>query len=92
MNAQSTLSEKAAALTSDDIRQQIETLRADLVKLAATVSDDLSGGIESAGRQIGQTGRDARASATTAVLDHPLAAVGIAAGLGLLLGVMARKG
>jgi len=81
-----------AALSPDDLSQQIEALRADLKKLAATVSDDVSDGIGKATDRIGQTGRDAKESATNAVLGHPLAAVGIAAGIGLLLGLIARKG
>lgn len=81
-----------AALSSDDLSQQIEALRVDLIKLATTISDNMSEGVEKAGRQIGQSGRDARATATNAVLDHPLAAVGIAASIGLLFGMLARKG
>ena len=81
-----------AALSPDDLSQQIEALRADLMKLAATVTDDVSEGIGKAGQQIGQAGRDARTTATNAVVGHPLTAVGIAAGLGLLLGMFARKG
>ncbi|KAA0920692.1 DUF883 family protein [Aquicoccus porphyridii] len=77
---------------TDDLSHQIETLRADVSKLMATVSDDVSDGIGEAGRQIGQTGRDARRTATNTVTEHPLAAVGIAAGIGLLLGLVARKG
>lgn len=76
----------------DDLSQQIEALRADLAKLVSTLSDDLSEGVGKAGRQIGQTGRDARTAATNTVLDHPLTAVGIAVGVGLLLGMIARKG
>lgn len=76
----------------EDTSQQIESLRADLVKLAAKVTDDVSDGIGKAGRQISQSGRNARATATTTVLEHPLAAIGIAAALGLLLGLVARKG
>lgn len=91
MNAASPLTTKVAPST-EDIVQQLEALRADLMKLASTVTDDVSEGIGKAGRQIGQTGRDARAAATTTVLDHPLAAVGIAAGLGLLIGLVARRG
>ena len=81
-----------AATAPDDLSHQIEALRADLAKLAATITDDMTGGIEKAGHQIGQTGRDARASATNKVLEHPLASVGIAAAVGLLLGMMMRKG
>lgn len=76
----------------EDISQQIEALRADVMRLAATVGDDLSAGIGKAGHQIGHTGRDARATAATAVTDHPLATIGFAAGLGLLLGLVVRKG
>lgn len=82
----------SAAPSSDDLSEQIEALRADLMKLAATVTDDVSAGFGNAGRQIGQTGRDAQTTATNAVLGHPLTAVGIAAGIGLLLGLVARKG
>ena len=89
----STASQAAKAAPSpEDISAQIETLRADIMKLAATVTGDVSDGIEKAGRQIGQTTRDARATATDAVLDHPLAAIGIAAGLGLLLSLVVRRG
>ncbi|RYH07245.1 YqjD family protein [Tropicimonas sp. IMCC6043] len=81
-----------AVLSPDEISQQIEVLRADLMKLAATVSDEVSEGIGQARHRIGQTGRDAQSSATNAVLGHPLSAVAIAAGIGLLLGLVARKG
>lgn len=85
-------SDTKSAPSPDDLSQQIEALRADLKKLAATVTDDVSEGIEKAGRHVSQTGRDAQAAATNAVINHPLTAVGIAAGIGLLLGMMARKG
>ncbi len=77
---------------SDDLGHQIEALRADVSKLMATVSGDVSEGLEQAGRQIGQTGRDARTAASNTVIEHPLAAVSIAVGVGLLLGLVARKG
>ena len=80
------------ALSTDDLGQQIEALRADLLKLAATITGDVSGGVGKASHQIAQSGRDAQATATHAVRGNPLAAVGIAAGLGLLLGLIARKG
>ena len=91
MNASSTQAAKGAP-TPEDIGRQIESLRSDLMKLAATVTGDVTEGFEKAGKQIGQTSRDARATATGAVLDHPLAAIGIAAGLGLLLGLVVRRG
>ena len=44
-------------------------------KLVSTLSDDLSDGVDKAGRRIGQTGREARDTATNAVHEHPLTAV-----------------
>jgi ElaB/YqjD/DUF883 family membrane-anchored ribosome-binding protein len=80
------------ALSSEDLSAQIDTLREDLMKVAATIRGDVSDGIETAGQQISRTGRDAQASVLHAVRANPLAAVGIAAGLGLLLGMMSRRG
>lgn len=80
-----------ATLSPDDLGHQIEVLRADLMKLAATLSGDVSDGIGQATHKVGQTGRDAQAAATNAVLGHPLTAVAVAAGVGLLLGLVARK-
>ncbi len=90
MNAPVSPATKAAS-SPDDLSQQIENLRADVMKLAETIKNDMSDEIENAGRQIGQTGRDARDTATNTVIAHPLTAVGIAAGVGLLLGMIARK-
>jgi ElaB/YqjD/DUF883 family membrane-anchored ribosome-binding protein len=81
-----------SAANHDDLSAQIESLRKDLTELASTVSDDVSDGIEEAGRQIGKTGRDATKRATRAVRDNPLAAVGIAAGFGLIVGLLLHKG
>lgn len=78
--------------THDDLSHQLEVLRADVAKLVSTLSDDVSEGMGKAGRQMRQTGQDARTTATTTVLDHPLTAVGIAVGVGILLGMIARKG
>lgn len=80
-----------AAISADELGQQIEALRADFMKLANTLSSDVSEGIERAGQKVGQTGRDARETATDAVLRHPLTAVGLAAVLGLLLGMILRR-
>ena len=91
MNANVTSTTKSAA-SPDDLSEQIDALRADLAKLAATIRDDISAGIGSAGREIGKTSRDAQATATNAVIGHPLTAIGIAVGVGLLLGLVARKG
>jgi ElaB/YqjD/DUF883 family membrane-anchored ribosome-binding protein len=78
--------------SSDDLIHQMEALRADMSKLMTTVSGDVTDGLDQAGRQISRASRDARAAATNSVMDHPLAAMGIAVGVGLLLGLVARKG
>jgi len=91
MNAVTT-KDRSDPLSDDDLNHQLHALRADVSKLMSTLSDDVSEGVGKAGRQIGQAGRDARTTATNVVLEHPLAAVGVAVGLGLLLGMIARKG
>ena len=42
-------------------------------------------------RQAAQSGREAKATVVDAVLANPLSAIGIAAGLGFLLGVFTRR-
>lgn len=79
------------ATSEPDIGQQIEVLRKDLAQLTAILSDDVTRGVENAGHSISQAGRTAQKNATNAVLDHPMTAIGIAAGIGLLLGLVARK-
>lgn len=91
MNAASTIANKAAQGT-EDMATQIEGLRADLSKLLAGLSSDVSDGVERAGRQVNKTGRAAHDTATIAVIENPLMAIGIAVGVGLLLGLIARKG
>lgn len=91
MNAPVAQASKTASLP-EDISKQIDALRADLMKFASTVTGDVSDGIGNAGRQLSKTGRDARATATNTVLEHPLASIGIAAGIGLLIGLIVRKG
>ena len=90
MTTLNTSAAKSAGV-SDDFAQQIATLRADVSKLMTTVSDDVADGLGQASHRIEKTGRQARATATDTVIDHPLAAVGIAVGVGLLLGLVARK-
>ena len=80
-----------SALSSDDLGEQIASLRADLSKLVDTLSDDVSKGVSRATHRIERSGHDARVTATNTVLDHPLAAVGVAVGIGLLLGMVARR-
>ena len=80
------------AASDTTIAEQLAVLRADLAQLSATVAGDVSDGVESASRKLGETGREAKAAATSAVIGHPLTAVALAAGVGLILGILARKG
>lgn len=91
MNVSSSVASKTAQST-EEVAQQIEGLRADLANLVASLSSDLSEGVGKAGRQLDRTGRAAHDSASSAVVENPLMAVGIAVGVGLLLGLIARKG
>jgi ElaB/YqjD/DUF883 family membrane-anchored ribosome-binding protein len=90
MNAPLSPTPKAMA-TPDDLGRQIKALRSDLMALAATITDGVSEGVGKAGQQIGRTGRHAGATATNAVVGHPLAAIGIVAGAVLLLGLLVWK-
>ncbi len=76
----------------DSLSEQIEALRADLARLTVPAKEGIVEGASSAGRKIEQSGRHARASVAKGVHEHPLAAVGIAAGLGFVLGMIVRRG
>jgi len=77
--------------TADDLRAQVATLRADIAKLSATAAEGVGDGIDSAGRRMARTGREAKASVVDAVAANPLIAVGLAAGVGYLLGMLMRR-
>lgn len=80
-----------AKAASDDLGQQIDALRADVTKLMSNASDDVAEGLDMAGHQISKTSRNARKLATNSVADHPMTAVGIAIGVGVLVGLVARR-
>ena len=77
--------------TTEDLRDQIATLRADLARLSSTASDKVQDGLDAAGRQAVETGREARRGVVDAVTANPLTAIGVAAGVGYLLGVLTRR-
>lgn len=86
-----TIAAGTSAPAPDDLSQQIEALRADLAKLATTLSDEMTEGLGNTGRRIGRAGRDAGDTAARTVIEHPMTAVGIAAVLGLLAGMFVRR-
>ncbi len=59
--------------------------------MVSSASDSLSDGLDDVGHRISRAGQRAKASASTAVLNHPLTAVGMAAGVGFVLGMIARR-
>ncbi|MDP2739828.1 MAG: DUF883 C-terminal domain-containing protein [Pseudorhodobacter sp.] len=75
----------------DDLREQIAILRADLARLTATAVDDVTETVGAARRKAVKSGYEAKDTVVDAVLANPLSAVGIAAGLGFLLGIFTRR-
>ncbi|EEW26673.1 DUF883 family protein [Rhodobacter ferrooxidans] len=76
---------------TDDLREQVAALRADLAKLTTTASEGVTEGVGAARKQVEKAGHDAKISVVDAVVANPLGAIGIAAGLGFLVGVMTRR-
>lgn len=86
----------------DAVVAQLAALREDLSKLAGAVSDaaghrgqalaaGVSDGMTRSVRHLGGRVRRGEARFEGAVATHPYVALGVAAGLGLLLGALARR-
>jgi ElaB/YqjD/DUF883 family membrane-anchored ribosome-binding protein len=72
---------------AEDLAKQIDAIRSDLQNLTSTVS-------RVAGKQINRAqdkAMETASEAEEAIRRNPLQAVAIAAGLGLLLGVLTRR-
>ena len=72
---------------AEDLAQQIDAIRGDLQNLTSTVS-------RIAGKQINRAqdkAMETASDAEDAIRRNPLQAVAIAAGLGLLLGILTRR-
>lgn len=77
--------------TTDELRDQIATLRADFAKFTENASDEVKDGMEAAGRKVARTTRETRDGVIEAVTANPLSAIGLAAGVGYLVGVLTRR-
>ncbi len=77
--------------TLEELMAQIEALRAEIASVASTAGDVVVDGVQAAGRKLVRTGRNTRASVVDAIAEHPLAAVGIAAGIGFVVGLLVRR-
>jgi len=84
-------STKQAPATVDELSKQLEALRTDFVRLSASARQSAADGLNAAGHQIARTSREAKTTVEDAVIDNPLAAIGIAAGIGYLLGMFTRR-
>ena len=81
---------------------QLAALRDEMSKLAGTVTEvadhrgqalaaDVSDGVSEAVHYLGRQARDGEARFEGAVATHPYLALGMAAGVGLLLGALTRR-
>jgi ElaB/YqjD/DUF883 family membrane-anchored ribosome-binding protein len=100
--AQETLTNRISTGEHDAIAAQIAALRSDFVKLAGSVqasatsngtafAKDVTEGLNEAAGYIGRKGHAADLRVETAVAANPYLALGLAAGIGLLVGAMTRR-
>jgi len=93
---------KTASNDYDAVLAQLEVLRGDIATLAGNVrtlantgghmmAEDMTYGMNEAVGYLGRKGRAADRRIEGAVADNPYVAIGLAAGMGVLLGAMARR-
>jgi len=86
----------------DGLMAQLQTLREDVTKLthsAASAAEgrgrrmasDISDGVSQAVHYVERKGAGAEAELEKSVATHPLMALGLAAGIGILIGAMTRR-
>lgn len=91
-----------AAADFEAVSDQLAALRADMSRLTETVSgiagkrgshmaSDIAEGFGEAKHYVERSGKSAEHQLGAAVADHPLLAIGLAAGAGLLIGAMSRR-
>jgi ElaB/YqjD/DUF883 family membrane-anchored ribosome-binding protein len=92
-----------ASTSFDALVAQMATLRDDMTRLTGSVSSlverrgrrmasDISDGVSEAVQYVERKGKGAEADLEKSVAMHPLMALGLAAGIGLLIGAMTRRG
>ena len=102
LNESKTAQGDSAANDFDEVSRQLSALREDVVNLAKSVSGiagrrgssmaaDIAEGFSEAEHYVGRKGRSAEAQLESSVVSHPLLAIGLAAGAGLLMGALARR-
>ena len=98
----SALKVPSASAEYDAVVAQLAALREDFTKLANSVSSaagrrtqtlarDVTDGMTDAAHYVGRKGHDAEARLEHAIAANPFRALGLAIGIGLLLGVLWRR-
>lgn len=93
---------KNAEADYDAVMKQMAVLRDDLAKVAhsvqsiasargSAIAHDMTQGVNDAANYLARKGHDADARIEGAVAANPYMALGLAAGLGVLLGAMTRR-
>lgn len=93
---------KTAAADYDAVMAQMAILRDEMANMAHSVqsmasagghqlSKDITDGLDSSARYLGRKGHQADLRVEHAVAANPYIALGLAAGLGLLLGAITRR-
>jgi ElaB/YqjD/DUF883 family membrane-anchored ribosome-binding protein len=92
----------AVATDFEGLAAQFASLRDDMAALSQSVTSvaerrgrrmatDVSDGMGEAAHYVERKGRSAEAELERSITTHPLLALGLAAGAGLLLGIMTRR-
>lgn len=100
--SQNTKTTTDAASDFEAVSAQLSALRADMARLAETVSSiagrrssnmasDIAEGFDEAKHYVERTGKSAEHQLEDTVAAHPFLTIGLAAGAGLLLGAMSRR-
>jgi ElaB/YqjD/DUF883 family membrane-anchored ribosome-binding protein len=94
---------KSAVSTEfEDLLAQFQVLREDVSRLTQSaasaaegrgrrMASDISDGVSQAVHYVERKGTDAEADLQRSVATHPLVALGLAAGIGILIGAMIRR-
>lgn len=93
---------KSNANDLDALSKQLAALREDMSRLTHTVTgiagrrggnmaSDIAEGYDEAKHYVEKTGKSAEHQLEASVASHPLLAIGLAAGAGLLIGAMTRR-
>jgi ElaB/YqjD/DUF883 family membrane-anchored ribosome-binding protein len=92
----------AVSAELEDLMAQLQVLREEVTRLTHAaagaaedrgrrMASDISDGVSQAVHYVERKGTDAEADLQKSVVTHPLMALGLAAGIGILIGAMTRR-